>query len=143
MTEAYPYFEALEIGAAYIALLYIWPNAVFRRFLRGKGLAFRFMFCAMIQPILISSIVLPLALFGVLHAWILRAAFWGAFAASLLAPLRRGRLPAPRGYGAQEEIGRMAHHGIGFPDGTAAVVTGGAGFVGSRPGAWREGAWGP
>ena len=95
--DPFPYVETLKVGAAYAALLFIWPNIVFRGVLRDRGLTFRFLFCAVVQPLLISTVVLMLGLLHILNAWLVRLLFWGALAASLLIPLlKRRRLPAPR-----------------------------------------------
>ena len=92
--DMFPLVETLKVGAAYAALLYIWPNIVFRRLLRGKGLTFRFLFCAIVQPLLIGTVVLLLGLIHALNPWIVRLLFWGALAASL-APLLRGLREKP------------------------------------------------
>lgn len=91
MESMYPYVEAMKVGAAYAALLYIWPNVLFRGALRGKGLTFRFLFCALVQPVLISTVVLGLGLVRLLDPWLVRALFWGPFAVSLWNALRRWR----------------------------------------------------
>ncbi len=90
----YPYVETLKVGAAYAALLYIWPSIVFRKLLRGKGLTFRFLFCSIVQPVLISTAVLGLGLIHLLHFGVVRVLFWGALAAPLLvACCREKRVP--------------------------------------------------
>ena len=90
----YPYVETLKVGAAYAALLYIWPSIVFRKLLRGKGLTFRFLFCSIVQPVLISTAVLGLGLIHLLHFGVVRLLFWGALAAPLLvACCREKRVP--------------------------------------------------
>ena len=95
--DPFPYVETLKVGAVYAALLFMWPNIVFRAVLRDKGLTFRFLFCAVVQPLLISTVVLMLGLLHILNVWLVRTLFWGALASSLLIPLlKRRRLPAPR-----------------------------------------------
>ncbi len=90
----YPYVETLKVGAVYAALLYIWPSIVFRKLLRGKGLTFRFLFCSIVQPVLISTAVLGLGLIHLLHFGVVRVLFWGALAAPLLvACCREKRVP--------------------------------------------------
>ena len=84
MNDMYPYIETLKVGAAYAVLLYIWPCILFRSVLRNKGLTFRFLFCSMVQPVLLSTAVLMLGLFHILNVWIVRTLFWGALAVSLL-----------------------------------------------------------
>ena len=97
--EIFPLAETLKVGAAYAALLYIWPNIVFRSLLRGRGLTFRFLFCAMVQPLIICAAVLLLGLFHILNAWVVRLLFWGALAASFFVFLRgrRGQPPCRAG----------------------------------------------
>lgn len=90
----YPYVETLKVGAVYAALLYIWPSIVFRKLLCGKGLTFRFLFCSIVQPVLISTAVLGLGLVHLLHFGVVRVLFWGALAAPLLAACcREKRVP--------------------------------------------------
>ncbi len=84
MGDMYPYMEYMKVLAAYVVLLYIWPNVVFHRFLRAKSLTFRFLFCSTAQIVLINGVVLGLGLFGVLHVWVVRVLFWGAFGISLV-----------------------------------------------------------
>ncbi|RKJ77330.1 hypothetical protein D7X33_12200 [Butyricicoccus sp. 1XD8-22] len=94
MKNLYPYVETLKVGAAYAALLYIWPSIVFRKLLCGKGLTFRFLFCSIVQPVLISTAVLGLGLVHLLHFGVVRVLFWGALAAPLLvACCREKRVP--------------------------------------------------
>ncbi len=94
MENLYPYVETLKVGAVYAALLYIWPSIVFRKLLRGKGLTFRFLFCSIVQPVLISTAVLGLGLIHLLHFGVVRVLFWGALAAPLLvACCREKRVP--------------------------------------------------
>ena len=82
--DMYPYVETLKVGAAYAALLYLWPCILFRGVMRNKGLTFRFLFCSMVQPGLLSTAVLTLGLFHLLNVWIVRVLFWGALAGSVL-----------------------------------------------------------
>lgn len=78
VNSLYPYIEFIKVLAAYAALLYIWPNLVFNRYLKGKGLTVRFAFCSMVQPVLFNGIILGLGLFGILNVWTVRGLFWGA-----------------------------------------------------------------
>ena len=95
--DLFPYVETLKVGAAWAALLFVWPGVVFRGLLRGRGLTFRFLFCAIVQPLLISTVVLSLGLLHILNVWLVRLLFWGAPAASLLLLFwKRRRIPAPQ-----------------------------------------------
>lgn len=89
MVEIYPYLEYIKVFAAYVALLYIWPNVVFHQFLKGRSLTFRFLFCSTAQIVLINGVVLGLGLFDALYVWIVRVLFWGTFGISLLLIIRR------------------------------------------------------
>ena len=89
--DMYPYVETLKVGTAYAAMLYIWPCILFRGVLRNKGLTFRFLFCSMVQPVLLSTTALALGLFHILNVWLMRALFWGALVVSLLKPFREWR----------------------------------------------------
>lgn len=90
MNNAYWYIEYGKVLAAYIALLYIWPSVIFRTFLKGKGVAFRFLFCATVPVALYNGVILGLGLLHILNAWLVRALFYGALVLSAaLPPLRR------------------------------------------------------
>ena len=80
--------EYIKVFAGYIALLYIWPSIIFRKYLRGKGLTFRFMFCSIVQIILINTVVLGLGLLHILNEWTVRGMFWGTLAISFGLSLR-------------------------------------------------------
>jgi len=79
----YPYIEFVKVIAAYVTLLYIWPSVVFYKYLKGKGMTFRFLFCSTVQIVLINSIVLGLGLFQILNVWLVRGLFFGAFIFSM------------------------------------------------------------
>ncbi len=88
MDKMYWYMEYIKVFAGYIALLYIWPSIIFRKYLRGKGLTFRFMFCSIVQIILINTVVLGLGLLHILNEWTVRGMFWGTLAISFGLSLR-------------------------------------------------------
>ena len=83
MGNMYPYIEFVKVIAAYVTLLYIWPSVVFYKYLKGKGMTFRFLFCSTVQIVLINSIVLGLGLFQILNVWLVRGLFFGAFIFSM------------------------------------------------------------
>lgn len=87
--DMYPYVEALKVGAAYAALFYVWPCILFRNVLRNRGLTFRFLFCGIVQPLLISTAILTLGLFHILNVWLVQTLFWGSLAVSVVRPLIR------------------------------------------------------
>lgn len=109
--DIYPYVESLKVGAAYIALLYLWPCVLFRRALRGKGLTFRFLFCALVQPVLLSTAALILGLCHLLNVWLVRVLFWGALAVSLWGPFREWR---QRGGGARLPLRALLARSYGW-----------------------------
>lgn len=85
--DMYPYFEYAKVFAAYMTLLYLWPSIIFRKFLNGRGITFRFMFCSMVSVLLVNGIVLMLGLFQVLDLWAVRFVFFIISVFSIGAPL--------------------------------------------------------
>lgn len=77
MDKIYWYLEYMKVLAAYAALLYIWPSIIFHKYLRGKGLEFRFLFCSVVQIVLVNLAVLGAGLLHILNAWAVRALFYG------------------------------------------------------------------
>lgn len=75
--KIYWYLEYMKVLAAYAALLYIWPSIIFHKYLRGKGLEFRFLFCSVVQIVLVNLAVLGAGLLHILNAWAVRALFYG------------------------------------------------------------------
>ncbi len=64
MGNMYPYIEFVKVITAYVTLLYIWPSVVFYKYLKGKGMTFRFLFCSTVQIVLINEIANPPAMLG-------------------------------------------------------------------------------
>lgn len=91
MSGLYWYIEYGKVMTAYAALFYIWPSVMFRGFLRGKGMTFRFLFCAAVPLVLYNGVILGLGLLHILNAWLVRALFYGAFLVSVGLPLLRRR----------------------------------------------------
>lgn len=60
-------------------LMFVWPMVVFRKYLAGKSVTFRFSFCATMQIVLINTVVLLLGLLHILNAWTVRILFYGVF----------------------------------------------------------------
>lgn len=74
-------FWALEYGKvhiAYMILVFVWPSLMFRKYLRGKSLTFRFGFCVTISMLFINTGVLLLGLVGLLRPWFFRLLFYGS-----------------------------------------------------------------
>lgn len=91
MSDLYWYIEYGRVLAAYAALFYIWPSVMFRGFLRGKGMTFRFLFCAAVPMVLYNGVILGLGLLHILNVWLVRALFYGALLISVGLPLLRRR----------------------------------------------------
>lgn len=77
MDSMHLYMEYMKVLAAYFALLYVWPGIVFWKYLEGKGLTFRFLFCCTVQIVLLNGIILGLGAFHILNVWVVRGVFWG------------------------------------------------------------------
>lgn len=86
MDNMYSCFEYMKIFTVYVWLLYVWPSIVFRKYLNGRGLTFRFMFCNTVQIVLINGMILGLGLFQILDVWIVRSFFWGMPIVSVVVP---------------------------------------------------------
>ena len=86
---AYWILEFIKVFIGYACLMYVWPSVVFRKKLSGKSLTFRFAFCSTVSVLLLNTLVLGLGLLHILKGWIVFAAFYGIFAASIL---REGKL---------------------------------------------------
>ena len=81
---AYWILEFIKVFIGYAFLMYVWPSVVFRKKLSGKSLTFRFAFCSTVSVLLLNTLVLGLGLLHILKGWIVFAAFYGIFAASIL-----------------------------------------------------------
>lgn len=69
--------EYVKVLFGYGFLMFVWPTAVFRKYLKGKSVTFRFSFCVTAQIVLINTVVLPLGLFHILSVWTMNLFFWG------------------------------------------------------------------
>lgn len=74
---AYWIFEYVKVLAAYLVLLYVWPNFLFGKFLKGKGNAYRFAFSSVVSVLLLNTVVLVLGLVHLLNPWVVRLLFYG------------------------------------------------------------------
>lgn len=75
-------YWAMEYGKvlmAYLLVMYLWPSVVFHGYLKKKGGLFRFLFCTVVQIIVVNLIVLCLGLLHILNAWTVRIVFIGIF----------------------------------------------------------------
>ncbi len=71
-------------------IMFIWPMVVFRKYLRGKSLTFRFGFCVTVQIVIINALVITLGLLHILNPWIVRILFYGTFVYSIVCDIRIG-----------------------------------------------------
>jgi hypothetical protein len=82
--KSYWIIEYLKVGAAYGFTMYVWPSVVFREHLRSKGLRYRFIFCTLMMPTILTTVISLLGIFKVLWTPLLAAAFYGCFIVRLL-----------------------------------------------------------
>ncbi|MBR1770719.1 MAG: hypothetical protein IJ747_01675 [Lachnospiraceae bacterium] len=83
MTLLYWLLEYGKVHVAYMVLVFVWPSLIFRKYLRGKSLTFRFAFCATASTMLLSTFVLLVGLIGLLKPWLFRVLFYGSMAVSV------------------------------------------------------------
>ena len=80
-------YWAVEYGKvfiAYMALMYIWPMVVFRKYLAPKSRTYRFAFCSTVQVVIVNMVVLLLGLVHLLNRWTMILVFYGVFIGSIL-----------------------------------------------------------
>lgn len=80
MTMLYWALEYLKVVGAYFFLMFLFPSILFRGFLKGRSLTFRFGFCTTVSVILLNTVVLLLGLVHCLHPWVVRILFYGPLA---------------------------------------------------------------
>lgn len=76
----------IEYGKVFLGygiLMFLWPMVMFRKFLSGKSVTFRFCFCVTGQVVLINTVVLLLGLLHILNEWTMRILFYGSFLYSI------------------------------------------------------------
>ncbi len=76
-------FEYIKVFLSYGLILFVWPSVVFRKYLSGKSMTFRFGFCSTVQIVIINSVVLLLGLVHLLNKWTMLLVFWGILIWSL------------------------------------------------------------
>lgn len=79
MTTLYWGLEYAKVLVCYLFILFIWPSAVFRKYLHGKSRIFQFGFCAVVPVVLYTTVVLGLGLLHLLNAWVVNILFYGTF----------------------------------------------------------------
>ncbi len=71
--------EYVKVLLSYGCLMFIWPMVVFRKYLAGKSVTFRFSFCVTAQVVIVNTVVLTLGLLHILNDWTMRLVFYGIF----------------------------------------------------------------
>lgn len=75
--------EYIKVFFGYGFIMFIWPLVVFRKFLSGKNVTFKFCFCSTVQVVLINYVVLFLGLFHLLNKFTMCTVFFGILIWSL------------------------------------------------------------
>lgn len=91
MTTLYWIMEYGKVLFAYVFIMFIWPSVVFRKYLKGKTLAYRFSFSVTIQAVIINTVVLCLGLIHILKPVVVILLFYGVFLFSIFKDVRIGR----------------------------------------------------
>ncbi len=81
--EFYWLIEYGKVLLGYGMLMFVWPMIVFRKYLAGKSITFRFSFCVTAQVVIINTVVLGLGLLHILNRWTMLLAFGGIFLYSI------------------------------------------------------------
>ena len=80
MDKLYWGVEYARVLISLVFILYLWPSVVFKKHLKKKtSRTYKFVFCTVVQQIVINTTVLGLGLIGLLKPWIFNILFYGAF----------------------------------------------------------------
>ncbi|MCM1100018.1 MAG: hypothetical protein NC079_04855 [Clostridium sp.] len=90
MTALYWALEYGKVFAAYMFIMFVWPSVMFRKFLSGKSLTFRFAFCVTFQTVLVNTVVLLLGLIHLLDPLMVRILFYTSLLCSLVKDVKVG-----------------------------------------------------
>ncbi len=71
--------EYIKVFLGYGFIMFIWPSVVFRKYLRGKEMTYRFAFCTSVQIVIVNTVVLLLGLFHILNPVTIWLFFYGIF----------------------------------------------------------------
>ena len=83
MDQTYWIIEYVKLLLAYGFVMFVWPSVVFRPYLQGKGLRYRFAFCTTVTVMIVTTCVLMMGLLHILHPWTTVILFFGVFAVQL------------------------------------------------------------
>ncbi len=78
--------EYILVFLAYGILTFVWPEIVFRKWLRGRSLTEHLCFDSMFMLFAVNMYVLLLGLCHILNPWVVRVGFWGGLLASIAIP---------------------------------------------------------
>lgn len=81
--DIYWVLEYVKVLGAYIFLMFIWPSVVFRKFLEGKKIIYRFNFCVTSQIVIVNTVVLTSGFLKILNDRVIVYLFFGAFLVSI------------------------------------------------------------
>lgn len=76
--------EYIKLLAAFILLMFVWPSVVFAKHLKNKDKTYRFCFCATVQVLIVTTVVLALGLCHILNRWVVFGIFYGIFAFAVI-----------------------------------------------------------
>ena len=80
MDKLYWAVEYARVLFALVFILYLWPSVVFKKHLKKKtSRTYKFVFCTVVQQIVINTTVLGLGLVGLLKPWLFNILFFGSF----------------------------------------------------------------
>ena len=80
MDKLYWAVEYARVLFALVFILYLWPSVVFKKHLKKKtSRTYKFVFCTVVQQIVINTAVLGLGLVGLLKPWLFNILFFGSF----------------------------------------------------------------
>ena len=88
MTTGYWIFEYIKVFLAYGFMMFVWPSVVFRKFLKGRDITFRFGFCVCTQIVIINTAVLVLGLLHILNGTVFNLLFYGSMIGSIFYKFR-------------------------------------------------------
>ena len=81
--DIYWILEYGKVLGGYIFLMFIWPTAVLRKYLKGKSKIYYFSFCVTVQPVIVNTVVLMLGLLNILNRKVVICLFYVIFLVSL------------------------------------------------------------
>lgn len=80
MDKLYWVLEYIRVFIAYFFILYLWPSVVFKKHLKKRqSRVYKFVFCSVVQLVLINTMVLGLGLIGIMRPITFNILFYGLF----------------------------------------------------------------